>query len=62
MRIKFYLGQNGACSLGDSISDISERLFESGSGGKSIYKVLVKGEFNTMKPSVYKRFLLVMRV
>ena len=31
-------------------------------GGKSIYKVLVKGEFNTMKHTFYKRFLLVMRI
>ena len=28
------------------------------SGGKSIYKVLVKGEFNTMKHSFYKRFFV----
>ena len=27
-------------------------------GGKSIYKVLVKGEFNTMKHSFYKRFFV----
>ena len=47
---------------GGSISDSSERLLQRGSGGKSIYKVLVKGEFNTMKHSIYKRFLLVMRV
>ena len=37
-------------------------LLQSGSGGKSIYKVLLKGEFNTMKHSFYKRFLLVVRV
>ena len=34
----------------------------SGSGGKSIHKVLVKGEFNAMKYSIYKKILLVMRV
>ena len=28
------------------------------SGGKSIYKVLVKGEFNIMKHSFYKRVLV----
>ena len=44
------------------MSDGSERLLLSGSGGKSIYKVLVKGEFNIMKHSFYKRFLLVMRI
>ena len=60
--VKFYLGQNEDCSLGGSNSDNSERLLQSGSGGKSIYKVLVKGEFNTMKHSIYKFFLLVMRV
>ena len=54
-RVKFYLGQNEDCSPGDSISDSSERLFQSSSGGKSIYKVLVKGKINTMKHSFYKR-------
>ena len=38
--------------------DCSERLLQSGSGGKSVYKVLVKGEFNTMKHSIYKRFFV----
>ena len=41
--------------LGGSISDSSERLLSSGSVGKTIYKVSVKGEFNTMKHSFYKR-------
>ena len=59
---EFYLGQNEDCSPGGSISDSSERLLQSGSGGKSIYKDLVKGEFNTMKHTFYKRFLLVMRI
>ena len=27
-------------------------------GGKSIYKVLVKEEFSTMKHSIYKRFFV----
>ena len=40
------------------VTDSSERLFQSGSGGKSIHKVLVKGEFNIMKPSIYKRFFV----
>ena len=70
--MKFYLGQNEDCSLGGSISDSSERLLQSGSGGRPIYKVLVKGEFNTMKHSFYKKvcfgflllllLLLVMRI
>ena len=58
LRVKFYLGQNEDCSLKGSISDSSERPFQSGSGGKSVYKVLVKGEFNTMKHSIYKRFFV----
>ena len=32
----------------DSISDSSERLLQIGSGGKSIYKILVKGEFTAI--------------
>ena len=54
--------QNEDCSPGGSISENSERLLQSGSGGRSIYKVLMKGEFNTIKHSFYKRFLLVMRI
>ena len=38
--------------------DSSERVLQSGSGGKTIYKVLVKGEFNTMKHSFYKRLFV----
>ena len=56
--IKFYLGQNEDYSLRGSISDSSERLLQSSSRGKSIYKVLVKGKFNTMKHSFYKRFFV----
>ena len=37
------------------ISDSSERLLQSRRGGMSIYKVLMKGAFNTMKRSFYKR-------
>ena len=43
-------------------SQIALRVRQSSSGGESIYKVLVKGEFNTMKYSIYKRILLVMRI
>ena len=57
--VKFHLGQNEDCCLGYSISDSSERLLQSSSGGKSIYKVLVKGEFNTMKYSFYKKVCFV---
>ena len=36
LRVKFYLGQNEDCSLGGSISDSSEKLLLSGSGGSSV--------------------------
>ena len=38
-------------------SQIALRLLQSISGGKSIYKVLVKGEFNTFKHLFYKKFV-----
>ena len=60
--LSFIWGQNEDCSPGGSISDSSERPLQSGSGGKSIYKVLVKEEFNALKHSFYRRVLLVMRV
>ena len=50
--------QNEDYSLTGSISDSSERLLQNGSGGESIYKVLVKGEFNAMKHSFYKRLFV----
>ena len=59
LQVKFYLRQNEDCSPGGSISDSSERLLQSSSGGKSIYKVLVKGEFNTMKHSFYKSSFVI---
>ena len=37
-------------------SDSSERLFQSGSRGRSMHKISVKGEFNTIKCLLYKRF------
>ena len=42
----------------EAASQIALRVLQSGSGGKSIYKVLVKGEFNPMKHSIYKRFFV----
>ena len=53
LQVKFYLGQNEDCSLGDSTS---ERLLQRGSGGRSIYKVFEKGEFKAIKRLLYKRF------
>ena len=43
--VKFYLGQNEDYSLRDSISNISEELLRRGSGGVSIYVILVKGVY-----------------
>ena len=59
LQVKFYLGQNEDCSPGNSTSDSSERLLQSGSGGKSKYKVLVKIPWSTQ---FTKGFLLVMRI
>ena len=53
--VKLYVGQNEDCELGDSSSDGSERLLKRGSGGRSIYNILVKGEFNEIKHLFYKR-------
>ena len=55
--VKFYLGRNEDCSPGDSVSDSSEKLLQRSSEGRSIYKVLVKGEFNTIKHSFYRFFV-----
>ena len=51
------LGRNKDCHLGGRISDSSEGLLQSSSGGRSMYKVLGKGEFNDTEHSFYKRFL-----
>ena len=56
MSYVLYLGENEDDSLGGS--DSSERLLQKGSGGRSVYKVLVKGEFNITKHSFYKRFFV----
>ena len=42
----------------EAASQIALRDCSKGSGGKTIYKVLVKGEFNTMKHSFYKRLFV----
>ena len=42
----------------DTASQIALRDCSKGAGGRPIYKVLVKGEFNTMKHSFYKRFFV----
>ena len=57
-QVNFYLGQNEGCILGGSISDSSERLLQSDNRGRSIFKVFVNGEFNTVEHSFYKRFFV----
>ena len=49
------MGQNEDCSLGDNTCDISEKLPQRGSRGRSIYKILVKEEFNVIKFLFYKK-------
>ena len=56
--LNFIWVQNEDCSPGGSISASSEKPLQSSSVGRSIYKVLVKGEFNTMKHSFYKMFFV----
>ena len=36
--------------------DSSEEWFQSGSGGRSVYKTSMKGEFSAIKHLFYKRF------
>ena len=58
--MKFYSRQNEDCSPGGSTSLGSERLFQRGSGRRSVCKILVE-EFNTIKCLLYKSFPLVRR-
>ena len=51
-----YLGQNEDRSPADSISDSSERLLQKGSGGRSIRKIMVKGEFNAISATSQEVF------
>ena len=50
------MGQNEDCGREDSTSDSSERLLQRATGGRSIYKFLVKREFRAIKCLLYKRF------
>ena len=47
-------GKMRTAALGGSTSDSSERLLQKSSGGKSVYKVLVKGVFNTVRHLLYR--------
>ena len=57
----FYLGQNEDWSKGDNTSDSSENILQTGCGGRSIYVILVKGEFMQSSPDLIIGFLLVTR-
>ena len=54
-KFSFTWGQNEDCCPGDSISHGSEELLQRGSGGRSIYTILVTGDFDAIKHSFYKR-------
>ena len=60
---EFYLGQNEDWSPEVITSDRSEKLLQRGHGGRSLNKILVKGQLNAIKCLLYKRFfLLVTRI
>ena len=51
-----YWGEMRTATWEDSNLASSERLLQKGSGKRSRYKILVKGEFNAIKGLLYKRF------
>ena len=55
-QVRFCWVQNEDCSSRDSSSASSEKLFQNGSGGRSMYMILVKGEFSAIKCLFYKWF------
>ena len=63
LHVKFYLGQNEDCSLGDSTSSSSEKLLQRGGEKFSVYVILVKGEY-TQSSTYYlqKVFSSLMKV
>ena len=61
-QVKFYLRQTEDYSLRDSTSDSSERLLQRGGGGRSIYKILVKGNSVQLSTHFTKGFLLSRRI
>ena len=54
--LSFILGKMRTAAQ-EGASQIALKLLQSSSGGKSIYKVLVKGESNTFKHLFYKKFV-----
>ena len=59
---EFSLGQNKDCSPGDSISDSSGRLLQSGSGGSQYIRFQWRGSSIPWSTHFTKGFLLVMRI
>ena len=57
--VKFYLGQNQECRLGDSTSDSSEKLLQRSRGMVSIHEILVKRGY-MQSSTCFSRFLLVL--
>ena len=55
LRAKFYLGQKEDCSLEGSTSGSSERPLQRSCWGRSIYKILGKGELHAIQQLLYKR-------
>ena len=55
-KLSFIWGKNEDCTPGQSTSHSSEKLFQRGSRGRSIYMILVKGEFSAIKHLFYKTF------
>ena len=59
LRVESFIWGKMQTAAREAASQIAlKRLLQSGSGGKSIYKVLVMGEFSIMKHSFYKRFFV----
>ena len=56
MSFPLLFGQNEDYRPGDSTLDSSERLLQGGSERRSIYKILVNGEFSAIKHLLYKKF------
>ena len=59
--LSFIWDQNEDCSLGDSISASSDKLLPRARGQRSIYVILLKGEFTQSSIHLIKGFLLGMR-
>ena len=62
LQVKFYLRQNEDCSLGDSVSDSSEKLLQRGKGKAQYICDFGEGGVHAIKYVIFcRRFLLVMR-